>query len=271
MPDMPADPDRSRGRYLHLDAGRPAGVEERYVAGQVGDGVRIRSIRVAASPASRLETDLRLSAAGASAVVRWTGSGDGVVRDASLECTWLDGAVELRRTVEGTTSGPILVQGRLLLPGLVLAGTADPGPAHGVQVEPRDAEALLAPRPCVVEVEDLGEDAVELGGRPVVGRRQRRTFVGLDLPVVEDVVDAGGLLLRRTVGAFEARLAEATGPWPAPATWPRLARTPAQTDHLCVYAPHNEKLISLSEGRGATRGRRRGRGARARSAPRAGG
>ena len=226
MPDMPADADRSRGRYLHLDDGRPVGVEERYVAGEVGEGIRVRSIRVAANPASRLETDLRLSASGASAVVRWTGSGDGVVRDASLEATWLDGAVEVRRTVEGTTSDPFVVEGRLLLPGLVLAGTAGPGAALGLLVDPRDADALLVPTPCVVEAEDLGEDPVELGGRLVVGRRQRRTFVGLDLPVVEDVVDAGGLLLRRTVGTFEARLAEATGPWPAPATWPRLTETP---------------------------------------------
>jgi hypothetical protein len=222
MPDMPADPDRSRGRYLHLSDGRPAGIEERYVAGEVGDGVRVRSIRVAANPASRLETDLRLSESGASAVVRWTGSGDGVVRDATLEATWLDGTVEVRRTVEGTASDPVLLEGRLLLPGLVIAGTAGSGAAHGLLVDPRDYDALLAPVPCVVEVEDLGDDAVELGGREVAGRRQRRTFVGLDLPVVEDVVDAGGLLLRRTVGAFEVRLAEATGSWPAPATWPRL-------------------------------------------------
>jgi hypothetical protein len=226
MPDMPQDFDRSRGRYVHRVDGAPAGVEERFAAGEVGSGIRLRSIRVAARPASRLETDLRLAPGATTAVVRWTGSGEGVVREALLECTWLsgtwlDGTVELRRTVDGVVGDPSLVEGRLLLPGLVLAGLAGAGPAYGVMPgDPYDADSVLVAQPVDLRVEDAGTALVAVAGHEVEGQRVLRSFAGTDLPVVEDVVDEGGLLLRRAVGASEVVLAEATGPWLQPACWP---------------------------------------------------
>lgn len=225
MPDMPADAERSRGRYLHRVDGAPAGVEERYVAGEVGSGVRVRSVRIAARPASRLETDLRVGASGTSAVVRWTGSGAGVVREATLECTWLsgtpaDGTVELRRVVDGVASDPVLLEGRLLLPGLVLAGATAAGTAYGLMPgDPYDAASVLTAERVDVAVEEVGPSRVMVAGREVDGILVRRTFVGTDLPVVDDVVDEGRLLLRRTVGAAEVALAETSGPWPRPSDW----------------------------------------------------
>ena len=60
MPDMPRDPERTRGRYAVTLDGRPAGMDERFVLGDIAPGVwRVRSTRITARPTSRLESDVR--------------------------------------------------------------------------------------------------------------------------------------------------------------------------------------------------------------------
>lgn len=217
MPDMPADAERSRGRYAHVRDGGPAGIDERWVAGDVGSGaVRIRSTRVAASPTSRLEVDVRLAGASSSAVLRWTGSGDGVVKAATVECVALDGQVEVRRVVDGITYDPVLVDGPLVLPALVLGGLLSQGTASAFALgDARDPDAFLAPVPVLVEFGP--SEAVDVDGAEATALAWRISG-GIELDG-EDVLDRSGLLRRRTAGGVTASLVELTGPTLTPASW----------------------------------------------------
>lgn len=218
MPDMPVDADRSRGRYVHVrDGGGAAGLDERWVAGDVGGGaVRIRSTRVSASPVSRLEVDVRLAGAASSAVLRWTGSGEGVVRAATAECVAVGGLVEVRRVVDGTAYDPVLVGGPLVLPALVLGGLLSQGAAGAFVIgDARDAAAFLAPVPVLVEFDRSEATEVDGAGATLL---PWRISGGVQLDG-EDVVDAAGLLRRRTTGGVTASLAELAGPELRPAAW----------------------------------------------------
>jgi len=218
MPDMPTDAERSRGRYVHLRDGRPAGIDERWVAGDVGGGaVRIRSTRVSASPASKLEVDVRLSGSASSAVLRWTGSGDGVVRAATVECVALDGRVQVRRVVDGVEHEPVLVDGPLVLPALVLSGRLCGGAASAFVVgDATDASSFLVPVRVEVAVDDgrPADDPALPGARTV-----RWAVSGGFAAEGEDVVDDAGLLRRRTTDDVIATLVELTGPPLSPTAW----------------------------------------------------
>lgn len=217
MPDMPSDAERSRGRYVHVRDGGPAGVDERWVAGDVGGGaVRIRSTRVSSSPTSRLEVDVRLAGPASSAVLRWTGSGDGVVRAATAECVAVGGLVEVRRVVDGTAYQPVLVDSPLVLPALVLGGLLVQGAASAFVVgDARDPEAFLVPVPVLVEFD--AAEAIEVDGDAATALPWRISG-GIAL-AGDDVVDTAGLLRRRTTGGVTASLAEVTGPPLRPAAW----------------------------------------------------
>jgi len=226
MPDMPADADRSRGRYVHLLEGAPAGVDQRYVLGDVGGGaIRIRSTRVTSTPVARSEFDIRLTPAGVSVVLRWVGSGSGagVVRAATIECAEVDDGLEIRREIEGRHLDPVHLPGSLILPSLVLGGLMPAGEGRifhpGDGAEPDD----FLPRPVSMTREDLGDEVVMVGGSDVVGTAVAWRMSGaLDLEGV-DVIE-GGLLLRRTTGAVVATLTEVSGPWPRPSEWPSAVR-----------------------------------------------
>ena len=223
MPDMPQDADRSRGRYLHrrVDGGA-AGIDEQWVAGEIAPGsVRVRSTRIAAAPVSRLEVDARWSAEIATVVLRWVGSGTGVVRSATVACVEVPGAVEVRRFVDDVELEPVSVGGPLVLPALVLGGRLVAGAAYSFVVgDALDASTFLVPVPVEVSIEDAGDEVVMLGGSDVDGtlRRWRITGDGLD-ERGEDVVGPGGLLLRRTVGDVVATLTEVSGPTVHPMAW----------------------------------------------------
>ena len=223
MPDMPQDADRSRGRYLHrrVDGGA-AGIDEQWVAGEIAPGsVRVRSTRIAAAPVSRLEVDARWSAEIATVVLRWVGSGTGVVRSATVACVEVPGAVEVRRFVDDVELEPVSVGGPLVLPALVLGGRLVAGAAYSFVVgDALDASTFLVPVPVKVSIEDAGDEVVMLGGSDVDGtlRRWRITGDGLD-ERGEDVVGPGGLLLRRTAGDVVATLTEVSGPTVHPVAW----------------------------------------------------
>lgn len=223
MPDMPNDADRSRGRYLHrrVDGGA-AGVDEQWVAGEVGPGAwRVRSTRIAAAPVSRLEVDARWSAEVFAVVLRWVGSGSGVVRSATVACVEVPGAVEVRRFVDDVELEPVSVGGPLVLPALVLGGRLAAGPAYSFEVgDALDASTFLVPVPVEVSVQDAGDEVVMVGGSDVDGtlRRWRISGDGLDRSG-EDVVGPGGLLLRRTTGDVVATLTEVSGPTAHPVSW----------------------------------------------------
>ena len=223
MPDMPQDADRSRGRYLHRRAdGGTAGIDEQWVAGQVGPGAwRVRSTRIAAAPVSRLEVDARWSAEVFAVVLRWVGSGAGVVRSATIACVEVPGAVEVRRFVDDVELEPVSVGGPLVLPALVLGGRMLEGSAYSFEVgDALDAETFLVPVPVEVSVQDAGDEVVMVGGSDVDGtlRRWRIAGEGVDRSG-EDVVGPGGLLLRRTTGDVVATLTEVAGPTAHPADW----------------------------------------------------
>ena len=223
MPDMPQDADRSRGRYLHrrMD-GSAAGIDEQWVAGQVGPGAwRARSTRIAAAPVSRLEVDARWSGEVFAVVLRWVGSGAGVVHSATVACVEVPGAVEVRRFVDDVELEPVSVEGPLVLPALVLGGRLPLGPAYSFEVgDARDAATFLVPVPVEVSVQDAGDEVVMVGGADVEGTlwRWRITGEGLDRSGT-DVVGPGGLLLRRTAGDVVASLTEVSGPTAHPSAW----------------------------------------------------
>jgi hypothetical protein len=231
MPDMPTDPVRTRGRYRYARDGEPMAVEERFVLGDVADGaVRVRSTRVSATPVSRLEVDVRMTADGTDAQVRWTGSTPGVVRDATAGVSQHAGRVRTSRTVDGTAYDEVDVDGALyplmrVFTGLrVLASVTGP---HVVVVPDiaatADAARFLSPVVSTRSAEVLGERAVLVDDVEHVGTAYR--WVGGAYPDgAEFVVDPGGLLLEYAVaqdsGRWQVSLAEVTGPWPTPLAWP---------------------------------------------------
>jgi hypothetical protein len=106
----------------------------------------------------------------------------------------------------------------------VLASVASP---HTVVVpdvaDPADGARFLGPVVSERTAETLGERTVVVGGVERVGTAYR--WVGGAYPDgAEFVVDAGGLLLEYAVtqesGRWQVSLAEVTGPWPTPLTWP---------------------------------------------------
>lgn len=224
MPEMPKDADRSRGRYVHRRAdGAPAGIDEQWVAGEVGPGAwRVRSTRIAAAPVSRLEVDARWSAGVSTVSLRWVGSGTGVVRSATVACVQSPGGpFEVRRFVDDDELAPASPDGPLVLPALVLAGRVRAGSAYAFVVgEARDAASFLVPVPVEVALQEAGEEVVMLGGTDVEGTVRRWSVVGAGVETSGvDVVGPGGLLLRRTTGDVSATLTEVTGPTAHPEAW----------------------------------------------------
>lgn len=233
LPDMPRDPVRTRGRYVVTLDGRRAGVDERFVLGDLApDVVRVRTTRVLARPTSRVESDVRVGPDGLDVEVRWTGSGVGVVREGSVQLVERDGRVRGRRVVEGTAHDVDAVPARLNTVAHAVSGPLVVAAAEGLElvapdlVSTSDPAALLAPvverwRTCVT-----GTDTVVVGGEP---------HEGTSYDWVEEVsgraatmlVDAGGLLLRSRLeasdGLLEVVLVELTGPWPTPLAWSGLA------------------------------------------------
>lgn len=223
MPDMPTDAERSRGRYLHrrLDGGS-AGIDEQWVAGDVGpEAWRVRSTRIAAAPVSRLEVDARWSADIFAVVLRWVGSGSGVVRTATVACVEVPGAVEVRRFVDDVELDPVSVGGPLVLPAVVLGGRMAAGPAYSFEVgDALDPATFLVPVPVEVSVHDVGDEVVMVGGSDVDGTLRRWRIVGEGVDRSgEDVVGPGGLLLRRTTADVVATLTEVAGPTARPHAW----------------------------------------------------
>ena len=230
MPDMPRDPERTRGRYAVTLDGRPAGMDERFVLGDIAPGVwRVRSTRITARPTSRLETDVRVDADGTVAVaLRWVGSGDGVVRDARADLLARGGDVSATRTVEGTAYDAPALHGRIDVLALAVTGPLVLAAVDGVDVvEPSvldaaDAAAFLAPLPTRWTATRTGEDAVPVGGVEHAGTAYD-VVDGRTGQVSNVLVDAGGLVLRsRKVtgdGELEMRLVDLDGSWPEPLRW----------------------------------------------------
>ena len=229
MPDMPRDPERTRGRYAFTLDGRPAGIDERFVLGEIAPGVwRVRTTRVSARPTSRVETDVRVDGIGTSLALRWTGSGDGVVRDASAELREADGVVIGVRTVEGRTSDEVSIPGRLNVVSHAVAGLLVPAAVGGVDVvEPDllgtgDPSVLLEPRSVRWTTSRTGEEPVTVGGVEHAGTAYDWVDSGTGW-TARMVVDAGGLLLRTRLaapdGELEVLLVEVDGPWPEPLSW----------------------------------------------------
>lgn len=231
MPDMPTDPERTRGRYRYLLDGDPAGVDERFMVGEVAGGaVRVRSTRVSATPVSRLEVDARLTPGRWDVLVRWTGSAPGVIREATATIAASGGTVATTRTIDGersdetTTTGSLYPLVRAFTGLQVLASVAGP---HGVVVpdvaDPSDGRRFLVPVPSERSAVLLGERTVVVDGVERAGSAYH--WVGGAYPDgAEFVVDPGGLLLEyvvdQTAGRWRVCLAEVTGPWPVPLDWP---------------------------------------------------
>ena len=232
MPDMPRDPERTRGRYAVTLDGRPAGIDERFVLGDIAPGVwRVRSTRISARPTSRLETDVRVDADGAVGVaLRWVGSGDGVVREARSDLLERDGAVTVTRIVEGTAYDAPAFLGRIDVLAHACTGPLVLSALHGDGidvVEPSvldvgDAASFLAPVMTRWSATRTGQDVVVVSGVEHAGtaydRLDERTG-----RVSSVLVDTGGLVLRsRTTtaaGEIEVRLVDVDGPWPEPMRW----------------------------------------------------
>jgi hypothetical protein len=242
MPDMPRDPERTRGRYAFTLDGRPAGIDERFVLGDIAPGVwRVRTTRVSARPTSRLESDVRIDVDGTSVAIRWTGSGPGVVRDATAELVERAGLVRGSRTVEGLAHAAIEVPGRvntlahvvsgpLMLAAAGAAGAAGAGAAAGVDVvEPAvlavgDPSAFLAPTALRWTATRTGKETVEVDGEDHEGTAYDWVDSGTGW-TARVVVDPGGLILRTRLaapdGELEVRLTDVDGPWPVPLSWGR--------------------------------------------------
>ena len=254
MPDMPRDPERTRGRYAFTLDGRPAGIDERFVLGDIAPGVwRVRTTRVSARPTSRIETDVRIDADGTAVAIRWTGSGPGVVRDATAELVERSGLVRGSRTVEGLAHAEVEVAGRVntlahVVSGPLMlaaagesaagvagaesgaAGASAGASAGGVDVvEPAvlavdDPAEFLAPVALRWTATRTGTETVEVDGVD----REGTTYDWVDSSTgwtARVVVDPGGLVLRTRLaapdGELEVRLTDVDGPWPVPLSWGR--------------------------------------------------
>jgi hypothetical protein len=229
MPDMPRDAERSRGRYVHLRDGKPTGMEERFVLGEIAPGVvRIRSTLITPSPVGKLETDVRRSPGSTDLSVRWVGASDTAVRDADAHYTSADGVVTGSWRVDGqehpeATATGILDPTSLIMKGIYVAtgreGVALVMPDAADPADPRRFLSLLAVTATSTVIGELG---VEVDGvlRQGISYRWDVSGVGPDV-----VVDSGGLLLNQIIETpdgtvYEARLADVTGPWARPLDWP---------------------------------------------------
>ena len=102
MPDMPRDPERTRGRYVFTLDGAPAGIDERFLVGEIAPGVvRARTTRVMSRPVARFESDVRVDSLSTTVALRWVGSGAEAVRDAEAEYAEDAGVVTAVRMVAG--------------------------------------------------------------------------------------------------------------------------------------------------------------------------
>jgi hypothetical protein len=231
MPDTPKDPVRTRGRYVFTLDGEPAGIDERFVLGEIAPGVvRARTTRIVSRPVGRLESDARLEIRSLAVAVRWVGTTAGSVREASAELTEDADGVRASRVVEGTAYGMQHVTGRLNTLGHVVSGPLLLAARGGVDVvEPDltpadDAIAFLAAVTTRWTTVDAGPVDVTVDGVERAGTAYLWTYErsGLDAHVV---VDDGGLLMRSRLaapdGLLEVTLADVTGPWPRPAAWLR--------------------------------------------------
>jgi hypothetical protein len=229
MPDMPRDPERTRGRYVVTLDGRPAGSDERFVLGDIAPGVwRIRTTRVSAHPTSRLESDVRIDASGTSVAVRWVGSAVDVVREASADLLEQAGVVSGTRSVEGHAYDEVAAGGRLHTPAHVVSGPLLLDAVDGIDVvEPylldaSDERVFLEPVVLRWTTTRTGEDSVLVAGEERAGTAYDwvASSTGREAAVL---IDAGGLLLRTRVttpeGELEVRLVEVDGPWPTPLSW----------------------------------------------------
>ena len=234
MPVMAHDPERTRGRYVDTLAGAPAGIDERFVLGEIAPGVvRARTTRISARPVSRLESDVRVEPGRTSVAMRWVGSGSGAIRDASAELIEERGAVTASRTVEGVTTTYAAQPGRVQAAAHVQGGPLVVGAVGGLELvepdlyAPEDPEALFSPVPLTwttTRSTPVGAASVVVSGVERAGTAYDWVDSRSERPAVI-VVDEGGLILRVRMqapdGLLEVTLAEVTGPWPTPATWGR--------------------------------------------------
>ena len=229
MPDTPKDPVRTRGRYVVTLDDAPAGIDERFVVGDIAPGVvRARSTCVQPDPVGRLESDVRIDLAGVSAALRWVGSTVGAVREASATLTQDASGVSASRVVEGTAYAVTALPGRLNALAHVVAGPLLLAAVGGADVvEPNvvaaaDPATFLAVVATRWTVTQAGTAVVRVDGTDHEGASYLWTDqrTGLD---GHGVIDEGGLLLRSRLttpeGLLEVRLTEVSGPWPRPADW----------------------------------------------------
>lgn len=229
LPDMPRDPERTRGRYDVTLDGRPAGIDERFVLGEIAPGVwRARTTRVLSRPTARLESDVRADADGVSVAIRWLGSGDGVVRDATATLVERSGTVRATRTVDGQTHDEVVLPGRVNTLAHVASGPLVLAAVGGVAVvapqvlDPHDGATFLAPVAARWTTTPAGAGTALVGGEEHRGTAYDwvDSSTGWTASVV---VDDGGLLLRTRLaapdGELEVTLAEVEGPWPVPLSW----------------------------------------------------
>lgn len=229
MPDMPRDAERSRGRYVRYRDGRPTGMEERFVLGEIAPGVvRIRATLITPSPVGKLETDARLSAGHVEASVRWVGSGDRAIREASGHYTGADGIVTGSWRLDGeqypeATASGILDPSSLIMKGLYVAtGRAGVDLVMPDEAAPDDPGRFLSLLAVTATSTVIGERSVEVDGEQRAGIAYRWQVTGVGPEVV---VDRGGLLLHQRIElpdgvVHEARLMDVSGPWPRPLDWP---------------------------------------------------
>ena len=233
MPDMPADAERTRGRYRYTRDGEPVGVDERFVLGEIAPGVvRVRSTRVTASPTARLEADVRFTTEAVSSLVRWVGSDPTVVRAATAEYVERGGLVEASWSVDGE-SGSDQVVGTAYPLMRVFTGPFVLRSVNGLDVvvpdiaDARAASTFLRPSVSRRSAEVLGAREVLVDGVARAGTAYRWTGGAYGDEGADFVIDAGGLLLSYVVtqpsGRWEVTLADVIGPWPVPLSWPTPA------------------------------------------------
>jgi hypothetical protein len=225
-------PERSRGRYRYSRDGVELGLDERFVAGDIGGSVvRVRSTRIGARPTFRLAADVRHHGGVRSAELRWTGSDPAVAAAGTARYRVTGPQLTVEREVDGD-SFVESAQGRLLPLLRVFAGpviraavAADPIAVVVPDLrEPADPARLLAPLADRRQAEVVAEVEHQVDGRPVAAVVYRLTGGSYGEVGAQFTVDAGGLLLgydwdQPGSGRWQVRLADVTGPWPAPASW----------------------------------------------------
>jgi hypothetical protein len=231
MPVMAQESERSRGRYRYTRDGEAVAVDERFVLGEVAPGaVRVRSTRITASPTARLEVDVRMTEGRTDALVRWTGSAPDVARSARAEYAATGTGIVVAREVDATAYDEVREHGALYPLMRVFTGRLVVASRAGLDVvvpdvaDPSDLGRFLAPVVSSRTAEVLGERGVVVDGVERAGTAYRWRGGAYGEDGAEFVVDPGGLLLAYAVtqpsGRWEVTLAEVTGPWPVPLSWP---------------------------------------------------